>query len=138
MLKEQVIVLSVVHQGLSKADAARRYDVSWRWVHTLVTRYEQSGLEAVELHSTRPHSNSLAIPAAARERIIELRHELDAAGLDAGSVTIAWHRQAERLTAPSTSTIRRILTDADLVTPEPKKRPKSSLKRFEAAQPNEC
>ena len=39
---------------------------------------------------------------------------------------------------PSTSTIRRILVAAGLVTAEPKKRPKSSYRRFEADQPNEC
>ncbi len=36
MSKAKVIVLSVVHQGLTKAEAARRYDVRWQWVHTLV------------------------------------------------------------------------------------------------------
>jgi hypothetical protein len=30
--------LSVVQQHLSKAETAHRYQVSWRWVHTLVTR----------------------------------------------------------------------------------------------------
>ena len=39
---------------------------------------------------------------------------------------------------PSTSTIRRILLAAGLVTPEPRKRPKSSYRRFEADQPNQC
>ncbi len=34
------MVLSVVQQQLSKAETARRYQVSWRWVHTLVTRYQ--------------------------------------------------------------------------------------------------
>ena len=41
------------------------------------------------------------------------------------------------LTAPSTSTIRRILHHAGLITPQPKKRPRSSYTRFEMAQPNE-
>ncbi len=45
MSKAKVLVMSVVEQGLSKAEAARRYDVSWRWVHTLVTRYEAGGLD---------------------------------------------------------------------------------------------
>ena len=58
-------------------------------------------------------------------------------GLDAGPVTIAWHLEHEHPRAPSTSTIRRILHKADLITPEPKKRPKSSIHRFEADQPNE-
>ena len=39
--------------------------------------------------------------------------------------------------APSTSTIRRILHQAGLIVPEPRKRPRSSYIRFQAAQPNE-
>jgi transposase InsO family protein len=58
-------------------------------------------------------------------------------GSDAGPVTIAWHLEGEGLLAPSTSTIRRILHAAGLVVPEPRKRPRSSWIRFEAAAPNE-
>ncbi|MEI2713494.1 MAG: helix-turn-helix domain-containing protein [Nocardioides sp.] len=64
MSKAQVIVLSVVHQGLTKAEAARRYDVSWQWVHTLVTRYHQGGLEALEPRSKRPRTNPRATSEA--------------------------------------------------------------------------
>ena len=35
-----------------------------------------------------------------RERIVALRTELDAQGLDAGPVTIVWHLGREGLTAP--------------------------------------
>ena len=52
-------------------------------------------------------------------------------------MTIAWHLEREDLRAPSTSTIRRILRQAGLITPEPRKRPRSSYTRFEMAQPNE-
>ena len=52
-------------------------------------------------------------------------------------MTIAWHLEGEGYTPPSTSTIRRILHAAGLVTPQPQKRPRSSYIRFEAAQPNE-
>jgi transposase InsO family protein len=138
MSKARVIVLSVVHQGLSKADAARRYNVSWQWVHTLVSRYQDGGLDAVEPRSRRPTSNSRATPVEIRERIVELRKQLDADGLDNGPVTIASLLPREGLTAPSTSTIRRVLLAAGLITPNPKKRPRSSLRRFEADQPNEC
>jgi hypothetical protein len=37
----------------------------------------------------------------------------------------------------STSTIRRILHQAGLITPQPRKRPRSSYIRFQADQPNE-
>jgi transposase InsO family protein len=137
MSKAHVIVLSVVQQGLSKAEAARKFDVSWRWVHTLVTRYEAGGLEAIEPGSHRPISNPSATPRAVRDRVIALRRQLSAEGLDAGPVTIAWHLDTEELPVPSTSTIRRILLHAGLIAPEPKKRPKSSYLRFQAAQPNE-
>ena len=69
--------------------------------------------------------------------MLGLRAQLTANGLDAGPVTIAWHLEREGLRAPSTSTIRRILHEAGLITPQPRKRPRSSYLRFEMAQPNE-
>lgn len=137
MSKARVIVLSVVHQGLSKAEAARKFDVSWQWVHTLVTRYNTGGLDAVEPRSRRPASSSRRTPDTIRDRVLDLRQQLSGEGLDAGPVTIAWHLEQEGLTAPAASTIRRILVQASLITPEPKKRPKSSYIRFQADQPNE-
>lgn len=137
MSKARVIVLSVVEQGLTKAQAANKFGVSWQWVHTLLTRYQAGGLDALEPRSRKPHTSSRATATAIRARIIELRKQLTADGLDAGPVTIAWHLQREGHTAPATSTIRRIITTAALVTPEPRKRPKSSYVRFAADQPNE-
>jgi transposase InsO family protein len=69
--------------------------------------------------------------------VIELRSQLTAEGLDAGPVTISWHLEREGLSSPSTSTIRRILTQAGLIVAEPRKRPRSSYTRFQAVQPNE-
>jgi transposase InsO family protein len=69
--------------------------------------------------------------------VIELRAKLTADGLDAGPVTIAWHLEQEGARAPAPATISRILTRAGLVSPQPRKRPRSSYLRFEMAQPNE-
>ena len=139
MSKARVIVLQVVQQGLSKAEVARRHGVSWRWVHTLVQRYEADGLEGLEPRSRRPASSPQATPQPVVDRILALRRELTVAGLDAGPETIATHLARERgARPPSTSTIRRILIAADLVVPDPSKRPRSAVRRFEADQPNEC
>ena len=105
--------------------------------HRLLRRYRDDGIEAVEPRSRRPRSNPGRTSDAVRDRIIALRTELAARGLDAGPVTIAWHLGREGLPVPSTSTIRRILHAAGLVVPEPRKRPRSSWRRFEAAAPNE-
>lgn len=63
-------------------------------------------------------------------------------GSDAGPGSIQWHlgrRRAELgvVRVPAEATIWRILTRRGFVIPEPRKRPKSSLRRFEASAPNE-
>ncbi|HHT8842866.1 TPA: IS481 family transposase, partial [Burkholderia cenocepacia] len=76
-------------------------------------------------------------PTATVELVVQLRQQLSSRGLDAGADTIAWHLHHHHHLELSRATIHRILTRASLVTPEPKKRPKSSYIRFEAEQPNE-
>ena len=137
MSKHRVVVLKVIAKQLTVAEAAEQYGLSRRHLHRLLARYRAGGLEAVDPRSRRPNSNPRATPPEVTDRIIGLRGELVASGLDAGSVTIAWHLEQESLPVPSHATIHRILTRAGLVTPEPRKRPRSSYLRFEAAQPNE-
>jgi transposase InsO family protein len=137
MSRARVAVLKVVSDQLSATDAAAEYGFSRRHLHRLVARYREGGLEALEPRSRRPKTNPLAIPELVCERVIALRRRLTADGLDAGPVTIAWHLEQEGLNAPSTSTIRRILHQAGLIVPEPRKRPRSSYTSFQMAQPNE-
>ncbi|WP_157322390.1 DDE-type integrase/transposase/recombinase [Nesterenkonia alkaliphila] len=72
--------------------------------------------------------------------ITRIRSGLEAAGLDAGAVTIADHLAAGAFSdqLPSRASINRILARHGLVTPQPQKRPKASLIRFEAELPNGC
>jgi transposase InsO family protein len=137
MSRTRVAVLQVVSQQLSVTQAAAEYGFSRRHLHRLLARYRKEGLDAVDPRSRRPASNARATPPGICERIIELRLKLTAEGCDAGPVTIAWHLEREGLAVPSTSTIRRVLSRAGLITPEPRKRPRSSYARFQAAQPNE-
>ena len=137
MSRVRVAVLQVVSHQLSVTQAAVEYGFSRRHLQRLLARYREGGLGALEPRSRRPRTNPLATPDEVRERVIELRGQLTADGLDAGPVTIAWHLEREELPAPSTSTIRRILHAAGLIDPEPRKRPRSSYTRFEMAQPNE-
>lgn len=122
---------------LTITEASAEYGLSRRQLHRLLARYRDDGLDAVEPRSRRPKSNPATTPDKIREEIIVLRRQLTADGHDAGPVTIAWHLERAGHRPPSTSTIRRILHTNGLITPEPRKRPKSSFIRFEAAQPNE-
>lgn len=63
--------------------------------------------------------------------------QLIESGLDAGPDTIAWRLQHRHQVTTSVSTVARTLTRQSLVEPQPKKRPRSSYIRFEAAQPSE-
>ena len=137
MSKNKVIVLAVLEGGMSKAEAARRYGVGRQWVHQLLARYAAEGEAGLEPRSRRPHTNPKATGEDVRTRILALRTQLAAKGLDAGAETIAAHLGREGLPVPARATIHRILAAAGTITPEPHKRPKSSLRRFAAAQPNE-
>ena len=136
MSKHRVAVLKVVSGQLSVAAAAAECRISRGHLHRLLRRYREDGLDGLEPRSRRPLTNPGRTPDAVRERILALRTELVARGLDAGPATIAWHLGREGLPVPSTSTIRRILHAAGLVVPEPHKRPRSAWHRFEAAAPN--
>src|SRR5699024_3312451 len=136
--KNLVIARSVVDHGLSIVQAAAKFGVSRQWVHQLVHRYQTGGVAAVQPQSRAPKSRPRTTNQTIRKRIVALRRALVADGADAGPATITWHLQREGLQAPSTSTIRRILHQAGLIQPQPKKRPKSSYIRFQAELPNGC
>jgi transposase InsO family protein len=137
MSKSNVIVLSVVQQGLSSSQAAEKFGVSKRWVNKLLAKYRCGGLKAIQPISKKPKTRPQRTPEATEDRIVKLRLELTAAGFDAGPASIAARLRMAKKKPPAISTIRRILHKHRLIVPQPKKRARSSYIRFEAAQPNE-
>jgi transposase InsO family protein len=69
---------------------------------------------------------------------VKLRKQLAEQGLDAGPHTIAFHLRTQTGSAPAVSSIYKILRRRGFITPQPRKRPRSSYIRFQAEQPNEC
>ena len=138
MSRAKLVITAITVQGLTQAEAARTYGLSQAWVSRLMARYRDEGEAAFEPRSRRPKTSPNATPAATVELVLQLRQELTTAGLDAGAETIGWHLQHHHQTLLPRATIHRILTRHGLVTPEPKKKPKSALHRFEASMPNEC
>ena len=138
MTKARLVITAVVLEGRSRAEVARAYGVSKGWVSKLVARYRLEGEAAFEPRSRRPRTSPTAIGAATIELIIRLRKQLAEQGLDAGGDTIAWHLTQHHQITVSAATINRYLTAAAMVTPQPRKRPRSSYIRFAAEQPNEC
>lgn len=138
MSKRRAVILSVTIEGRSQAETARLYDVSESFVSRLVARYRAEGDAAFEPRSRRPHHSPTRLGDETVELITNLRRRLVEEGRDGGPETIAWHLATHHGVTVSTSTVRRRLLAAGLITPEPKKRPKSSYVRFEADLPNGC
>lgn len=138
MHKARYVVDAVVLEGRSAREVARAYGVSKSWVAVLVGRFREGGYEALEARSKRPHHSPTRTPDAVEDEIVGLRKWLSERGFDAGPETIAWHLERGGRSAPSVSTIWRILVRRGFVVPEPKKRPQSSFISFEATLPNEC
>ncbi len=138
MSKARLVITAVVTERRSQGEVARAYGVSQGWVSRLVARYRAEGEAAFEPRSRRPKTSPSAINDAAVELIIRLRKELADRGLDAGPDTICWHLRHHHQVSVTPATVSRYLMRAGLVTPEPRKRPKSSYLRFAAELPNEC
>jgi transposase InsO family protein len=137
MSRARLVITAVIVEGRSQGEAARAYGVSQGWVSRLVARYRAEGEAAFQPRSRRPKTSPTATSASTVELIVRLRKRLSEQGLDAGPDTIAWHLRQDHQLAVSRATISRILTAHGLVTPQPKKRPRSSYVRFQAALPNQ-
>jgi transposase InsO family protein len=131
------MVDAVVLEGRSPTELARTHGISRSWINELVARFRQGGYPALEPGSRRPRSCPHEVRPEVQTVVLELRHELSAAGHDAGAQTIAHHLVGRVAPVPSVATIWRILSRHGLIIPEPHKRPRSSFKRFEAQLPNE-
>jgi transposase InsO family protein len=134
----RLVITAVVIEGRPVREVSETYGVSRSWIYELVARFRDEGDAAFEPRSKRPKRSPTALAPGTVDAIIELRKELDSAGLDAGAHTIAWHLVHRHQLTVSPATIWRHLRTAGLIEPAPKKRPRSSYVRFEADQPNEC
>jgi transposase InsO family protein len=135
----RLVVTAVRVEGRTKAEVARDYGVSPRWLYELCRRFDAEGEAGLQPRSRRPHRSPQRTAEAFEQEIVELRKELADEGLDAGAHTIAVHlsRRHREAVVPSVATIWRILGRRGFVTAQPQKRPRSSFVRFEASMPNE-
>lgn len=137
MSQNESIILSVLHRKLPVAQVAKQYGVSRAWVYRLVDRYKKEGPAAFTPGSKRPHTNPQAVDFQTQQLIGQIRMRLLRQGLDAGPQSIAYQLELLKLKPPSIATIWRVLSRQGLIIPEPKKKPKAYLQRFEAQSPNE-
>jgi transposase InsO family protein len=132
------LVEAHVREGRSVAELAAAHGVHPSWLYKLLARYRADGDAGLAPRSRRPRRSPGAMAPSLGDEIVALRANLLAQGLDAGALTIHWHLARRHGAVPSVSSVWRVLRRRGLVTPQPRKRPRSSFIRFEAALPNEC
>ena len=137
MSKARLVITAVTLEHRPVAEVASTYGVARSWIYELLARHREEGEAAFEPRSRRPKTSPGATAPQTVDLVLHLRKELAEAGHDAGADTLLWHLEHHHGIALSRATIHRILTRHGAVTPEPKKRPKSSYIRFQAAMPNQ-
>ena len=138
MDKGRYLVEAHLREGRPVAELARTHGVHPSWIYRLLARYRAEGEEGLVPRSRRPHHFPTSTADEVEDEIVLMRKQLAEEGLDAGAQTIFFHLSRRHGTAPSVSTIMRVLRRRGCVVPEPQKRPRSSFIRFQAALPNEC
>ena len=137
----EVRLLAAVTGGLERVNVTAlcsELGISPKTFYKWRARYLAEGLAGLEPRSRRPHRSPGSLPVVVEDRIVWFRKHLESQGLDHGPGTIRWHLGKEGTgPVPSEATIWRVLTRRGFVTPSPKKRPKASLRRFEASAPNQ-
>lgn len=137
MDKARYLVEAHLLEGRSVSELAAAHGVHRSWIYKLLARYRADGYGALERRSRAPRSSPNRTSVEVVEAIVALRKQLQGEGHDCGAATIGYHLAERFEHLPSISTIWRVLKREGLVQPQPQKRPRSSLIRFEAELPNE-
>jgi transposase InsO family protein len=135
------LVVEVDLDGLNVSRFCREHGISTWFFYQLRKRFAVEGEAALQPRPPIAKTVPNRTPGWVEDLIIDLRKELDGAGLDAGPATIRFHL-SDRLGAgtapPSEATIWRILTRRGFVVPTPDKAPKHAHRTFAAERANEC
>jgi hypothetical protein len=135
------VVAVAAGEKLDVSQVCRDSGISRKTFYKWVARCRAEGLEGLNERSRRPHHCPAQTDVEVEDAVVRLRKELIDAGLDHGATTIQWHLGRRRRPGdpgvPSVATIHRILVRRGQVVPEPRKRPRTSWRRFEAPAPNE-
>ena len=130
--------IAFASEGVNVSAFCREYGLTRETFYVWKRRFDAEGLAGLEPRSRAPKTSPQRIDSDVEDAIVALRKELLDLGVDAGAGTIQWHLERRGWSSvPSEATIWRVLKRRGFITDEPKKRPKSSWRRFEASAPNE-
>ena len=101
-------------------------------------RFAADGPPGLVPQSRRPHTSPTRTLEATVAAILAARQGLIEAGWDGGALSIYYWMLAAGQQPPAARTVHRILVRHGLVTPQPKKRRRSSYRRFQFPATDDC
>ena len=137
-IKYAAVFGSVQGGGESVSSVCARLGISRQSYYKYLARFDGEGLEGLQPRSRRPLSSPNVTPPAMVELIVKARADLVAEGWDNGALSIFYRLLRDGEQPPAWRTIHRVLVRQGLVVPQPKKRPRSSRRRFEFSAPDDC
>lgn len=135
MVEQRLDAVRAVLAGATVTEVAAGLGVSRQSVHTWVGRYLlEGGVSGLADRSHRPVSCPHQASASVEARVVEMRREHQRWGAKRIRLELL-RKPVEGVRVPSTATINRILRRKGLVTPRPRKKPRSAYVRFERSGP---
>lgn len=134
-----VRMAAALAQGVDNvAGFCRAQGISRQTYYKWKRRFDRDGIDGLRDQPRRPGTTPNATVLEIEDAIVLARKELADAGEFNGPLSIASRLAIQGVSpVPSRATIARILTRRGQVRPQPRKRPRSSYRRFQASRPNE-
>lgn len=131
------MLVATLPEKANMSDWCRRLGISRETAYKWRRRFREEGPDGLGDRSRapkRPHGRS---DPELEDRVVLTRKQLEEQGWDHGPGSVR-DRLADEGVEISDATVWRILVRRGQINPQPKKRPRSSWKRFERDRPNEC
>jgi transposase InsO family protein len=131
------LVVEVDVEGLNVREFCSQHGISTWFFYDLRRRWRRDGDAALEPQSRAPKHVWNKTGSDVEDLVVATRKQLRDGGLDYGPDEVAATIAAVAIKAPSAATVYRILKARGFITPEPRKAPKRSRRRFNAERANE-
>ena len=135
-VRMRVALLSYDRSTVTVAEFCRRHEISRTMFYEYRRRFEAQGVAGLVPRSRRPKTSPTRVPVEQVEAILATHDRLHAEGWDCGARSVRDRLVLQGRPVPSDRSVHRILADHGRVKLSPKKRPRSSYRRFESSAPN--
>lgn len=131
------LIIEVDLDGLNVTEFCRQHGVSTWFFYDLRRRWRREGEAALEAKSRAPKRVWNKTPADVEDLVIAERKRLKDLGFDYGPEEVTAELAKDLARPPSAATVYRILKARGFIIAEPRKAPRRSQHRFNAARANE-